>query len=255
LLAYCLNSKKSAEIIAGTVSHKTINALAKELAVPCTTRPDLNDCRWVEHISLSVPQNEILDKKKFAEIVKDFMKELGFPENFLWVAVIHHDTPSHLHVHIIANRIALDGRLYGGQKEAKRGMKICDALEIKYGLTRTNREGKGKGLKRDELSMMLRMGKLSTKQQIRAVVSSVLKLQPKITLKEFDEKLSFYGVAIDLNISSTGHISGLTYTKDGLSIKGSSIGYSWSTVSRHLTAEHSLSAGLNQDMERVSRTR
>ena len=255
LLAYVLNPNKDPEVIAGTASHKGVKALAKELSAPCRTRPDSCERRWVEHISLSVPQDEKMDVEKFAMIVTEFMTLLGFSETHLWVAVIHRDTPTHLHVHIVVNRIAIDGSLYGGQGEAKRGMKICDELEKKFGLIRTDRTGKGKGLKNDELAMMLRTGKLSVKQQIKAVVASTLKNNPQITLKDLDGKLSAYGVVMDLNVSSSGYISGISFTKDELTVKGSQIGYSWAAVSRYLTAVHVMTDEKSKTMKRAGRTR
>ena len=64
-----------------------------------------------------------------------FAKQMGLDDH-QWVAVTHKDTDN-LHIHIIANRISLEGQVYDTTFVSNRAAIVAEELSHKYGLTST----------------------------------------------------------------------------------------------------------------------
>ena len=62
-----------------------------------------------------------------------FAKQMGLDDH-QWVAVTHKDTDN-LHIHIIANRISLEGQVYDTTFVSNRAARVAEELSHKYGLT------------------------------------------------------------------------------------------------------------------------
>jgi hypothetical protein len=91
--------------------------------------------RPVVHITLSLAPGEILDRSQFLEIVQECANEFGF-ENNQFFSVQHLDT-EHQHIHIIANRISLEGRTnVTDSNNFKKMAGFCRKMEVRYGLVR-----------------------------------------------------------------------------------------------------------------------
>ena len=65
-----------------------------------------------------------------------FAKQMGLDDH-QWVAVTHKDTDN-LHIHIIANRISLSGKVYDTTFVSNRAARVAEELSHKYGLTIAN---------------------------------------------------------------------------------------------------------------------
>src|SRR5437773_5159879 len=78
-------------------------------------RPDIKKPVW--HQSLRLPKGERVEPEKFALVVRDYMGRMGWdPDLHQWFAILS-DDPDGQHVHIGANRVALDGSVYLGRNE------------------------------------------------------------------------------------------------------------------------------------------
>ncbi|MDQ2719654.1 MAG: relaxase/mobilization nuclease domain-containing protein [Bacteroidota bacterium] len=89
--------------------------------------------RPVMHITLSLAPGEILDRPQLLEIVQECANEFGFEHNQFF-SVEHLDT-NHQHLHIVANRINLEGKTNVNDSNSfKKMARFCRKMEIKYGL-------------------------------------------------------------------------------------------------------------------------
>ena len=91
------------------------------------------------HVSLNFPAEDIskLDEETFKNIAKDYMKEMGFPEEHPFVIYQHKDT-LHPHIHIVTTKINKEGKFIDDSKEYRKSQSITRNLEKKYALTQVN---------------------------------------------------------------------------------------------------------------------
>jgi hypothetical protein len=130
----CQGEAAAPRVIAGNMVGRDARQLAAEFKAARQLRPDVKRPVW--HCPISLPPGEHLDDSKFAAVLDDFMQEMGFTSLHQWVAVLHRDK-DHLHAHVVASRIALDGRLWTGEHEARQAIAACRRLEQKHGLRAT----------------------------------------------------------------------------------------------------------------------
>jgi len=231
-------NKADAVYIAGNMSGNNPKDLAKEFGVARQMREDVTKPVW--HCALSLPDGERITDDKWAKISETFMKEMGFSELHQYQVIKHEDTNKQ-HIHIIANRIGLDGSLWYGQKEAIKAIELTQKLEKKFGLIVTsgleNSTGK-KALTKGEIEMSLRTGEAPIKQVLQNTIDSAL--SGKQSIFAFIEKLEKANIKVIPNVAKTGKVSGLSFECDGIYFKGSQLGkkYAWNElIKRGITYE------------------
>ncbi|WP_373513773.1 relaxase/mobilization nuclease domain-containing protein [Persicitalea sp.] len=85
------------------------------------------------HVSISFPPGESPDKGTLRGIVTDFAEDFGFRENGL--LAFKHTDKEHEHIHIIANKIASNGKNTAKSSYNYLEMgRFCRKMEIKYDL-------------------------------------------------------------------------------------------------------------------------
>lgn len=229
---------KKPDIVGGTVASRNVNQVIDELMIPCSIRPSVKKPISVYSLSLS-PEDGTISREKWRHIVQDFMKAMGFPDDTIYIAMRHHDKP-HEHVHIIANRISLSGKLYYGRNEVKKAIRITRELEKRYHLKEVKSTGKGKSdsfMTQGEYAGMRYRGKIPARVQIRQAIQGILKASNGvINIKEFEHKLRDKGVSFILSTTESGRIFGCSFEYDGVHIKGSDLGksYSWNNLVKQL---------------------
>lgn len=230
--------KVQSSYIAGNMSGTNPKDLAKEFGVARQMREDVTKPVW--HCALSLPDGERISDEKWAKISETFMKEMGFSELHQFKVVKHEDTNKQ-HIHIIANRIGLDGSIWYGQKEAIKAIELTQKLEKKFGLVVTagleNSTGK-KALTKGEIEMSLRTGEAPAKQVLQNTIDSAL--SGKQSIFAFMEKLEKANIKVIPNVAKTGKVSGLSFECDGVYFKGSQLGkkYAWNElIKRGVTYE------------------
>ena len=142
--------KSQSTHICGNMSGTNPKDLAKEFGVARQMREDVDRPVW--HCSLSLPVGERISDEKWAEIAEKFMKDMEFTSLNQYTVLKHEDTDKQ-HIHIIANRIGLDGNVWFGKMEALKAIGITQKIEKEFDLTITaglgNRTGK-KSLKKEK---------------------------------------------------------------------------------------------------------
>jgi len=224
LLNYLL-SKEGAEIVGGNMIGDNAKELAAEFSASRKLRPSLS--RVVYHSSLSLPHGESLSDEKWRDISQQYVSKMGF-KGSQYVAVKHTDT-EHSHVHIVASRISMDGRVVSDSHDFKRSESIVRGIERDYGLTRVapSREAQAKAPKTGELHKSLRELEPSTKMLLKHAIDQARTNRP--TMSDFIGRLEKAGVGVIPNIAKTGTVTGLSFEIDGQTMKGSDIGrgYTW----------------------------
>lgn len=224
LLNYLL-SKEGAEIVGGNMIGDNARELAAEFSASRKLRPSLN--RVVYHSSLSLPPGESLSDQKWRDISQQYVSKMGFKSS-QYVAVKHTDT-EHPHIHIVASRISMDGRVVSDSHDFKRSESIVRGIERDYGLTPVapSREAQAKAPKTGELHKALRENDPSAKMVLKHAIDQARSNRP--TMSEFILRLDVIGVSVIPNIAKTGTITGLSFEIGGEKMKGSDIGrgYTW----------------------------
>ena len=209
-----------------------VSDLTDEFKTVSSFRQDIK--KPVFHAFLSLPKNEHLTDEKWQEIAKDYLKEMNIDiEKHQYICVRHKDTDQD-HIHIVANRVGLDGSVWLGQHSAFNTIAACERLEVKYGLTITQ------GLKgsksevsaptKAEIEMALRTGEKPARLVLQASLQAAMTGKPDI--ETFVERLQAVGIEPQFNVSGNGHVSGVSFSVGDVAFKGSQLGkkFSWNTI-------------------------
>ena len=150
-----------------------------------------------------------------------FAKQMELDDH-QWVAVTHKDTDN-LHIHIIANRISLSGKVYDTTFVSNRAARVAEELSHKYGLTIAN-EVRSARLHRKAQADPRRE---RTKLQVRNICYALLDKHRGKGLSGhsmFLYELHRSGVTIDRMKNKQGKVYGLKFTYGEHSFKASEIG-------------------------------
>ncbi|HIB6175119.1 TPA: relaxase/mobilization nuclease domain-containing protein [Klebsiella variicola subsp. variicola] len=212
--------------------YNNVSDLTDEFKTVSSFRQDIK--KPVFHAFLSLPKNEHLTDERWQEIAKDYLKEMNIDiEKHQYICVRHNDTDKE-HIHIVANRIGLDGSVWHGQHSAFNTIAVCERLEIKHGLTITQSL---KGQKSDvsaptkaEIEMALRTGEKPARLVLQASLQAAMTGKPD--LETFVERLQAVGIEPRFNVASTGNVAGVSFSVGDVAFKGSQLGkkYSWNTI-------------------------
>lgn len=225
-------NNKNAERVAGNMAGDSPRELAQEFAAVRQLRPDIEKPVW--HCSLSLPAGERLSADQWQAVAGDFMQRMGFDQDATpWVAVRHQDTDKD-HIHIVASRVSLEGKVWLGQWEARRAIEATQVLEKAHGLTLTAGLGEARAEKKQltaqEINMAVRTGNEPPRQQLQRLLDEAIKDKP--TAPELAERLQAAGVGVRANIASTGRMNGFSFELQGIQFKSSDLGkgYTWGSL-------------------------
>lgn len=240
----------------------------------------------VIHLSVSFDAKEQISEEQRQKAVKSVLNELGIkPENHQYLIVKHNDT-ANPHYHIVLNKVDLDGKKinigFSNKREEfikNRLQVVADKIEQEQGLKRT--EGRNiiydkeseKGYRfltadekaeRDErksrdkkavLSKNPNIKKLQT--SIQGTINEVLKDRSITTPQQFKAMVERKGIDVRL-IENRKGISGVSFSTDKISVKGSQIGAKWNDIDKALTTnaiyskENDLKAYIKDNPSKIS---
>ncbi|MEW2821931.1 relaxase/mobilization nuclease domain-containing protein, partial [Escherichia coli] len=138
------------------------------------------------------------------------------------------------HIHIVANRVGLDGSVWLGQHSAFNTIAACERLEVKHGLTITQSL---KGQKSDvsaptknEIEQALRTGEKPARIVLQNALQAAMVGKPD--LQTFIDRVQAVGIEPRFNVASTGNVAGVSFSVGDVAFKGSQLGkkYSWNTI-------------------------
>jgi|MDTG01.4.fsa_nt_gb hypothetical protein len=215
------------EIVGGNMSGRDPRSLAAEFGMGRAARSNVKRPVW--HVSLALPPGDALSSDKWADVANDFMAGMGL-DRHQFIAIRHADTDID-HIHIIGNRIALDGSLYLGKFDAKRAIRLTQELEIRHGLTITkgldDEPAEVKTPTRNEMEMSLRTEIAPPRQRLQVIVDAALAVGGSVF--DFMDRIEAAGAVARPNVAKTGKMNGFAFELDGIAFKGSDLGkgYTW----------------------------
>lgn len=225
------------EVVGGNMIGRDPKALANEFNDTLAIRPDVKKAVW--HNSLRLPEGEKVSKETWSEIGDAYMRKMGFSDAHPRVYVLH-DDPEGQHIHIVASRIGLDGKLFLGKNENLISTKKISELEKEFGLEETTEAKyvkipgtdkekvvmpeKSRATK-NEMEKALRTETEPPRYQLQKLVDKALMDKPTAT--QFVERLQAAGVDVIPNIASTGKLSGFSFGLNGVYFSGSKLGDSY----------------------------
>ncbi|WP_183053957.1 relaxase/mobilization nuclease domain-containing protein [Salmonella enterica] len=212
--------------------YNNISDLTDEFKTVSSFRQDIK--KPVFHAFLSLPKNEHLTDEQWQEIAKDYLKEMNIDiEKHQYICVRHNDTDKE-HIHIVANRIGLDGSVWLGQHSAFNTIAACERLEVKHDLTITQglkgQKSEVSAPTKNEIEQALRTGEKPARIVLQNALQAALVGKPD--LSTFVERLQAVGIEPRFNVASTGNVAGCSFSVGDVAFKGSQLGkkYSWNTI-------------------------
>ena len=212
--------------------YNNVSDLTDEFKTVSSFRQDIK--KPVFHAFLSLPKNEHLTDERWQEIAKDYLKEMNIDiDKHQYICVRHNDTDKE-HIHIVANRVGLDGSVWLGQHSAFNTIAACERLEVKHGLTITDglkgQKSEVSAPTKAEIEMALRTGEKPARLVLQASLQAAMTGKPD--LETFVERLQAVGIEPRFNVASTGNVTGVSFSVGDVAFKGSQLGkkYSWNTI-------------------------
>ncbi len=230
-------------LLGGNMSGQNARQLATEFGQVRRTRPDIEKPVW--HNALRLPKDEKLTDAQWVAIADDYMQRMGFTESHPRAYVLHDDKDGQ-HIHIVASRVSMEGKVYLGKNENLASTRHIQALERKHGLTITKgptydaETGKivmpeSRQLKKGEVEMGLRTTEEPPRQKLQRLVNEAKADRP--TAPQFVQRLQAAGVVVWPNLASTGRLNGFSFELDGVAFKGSQLGdkFKWTQLQKEIS--------------------
>jgi hypothetical protein len=237
-----------AEVLDNSFINSTERYIMKEVAMVRMQRPDLK--KYFYHTSINFPKDENVSNDLMTKIGVDYLKANGFHQH--QYIMFRHKDAGHPHFHILVNRIGYDGSVVTDSNDYQRSEKVLRDLEKKYNLTQVvgSRESKERGMSNNEILMMRRTNDPSAKVAMQIIIEEVLKSKAQLSTNEFISKLEDRGVKVLFNQASTGYVSGISYSYQGMVMQGSKLGnaFKWSTIKNTINYEQ------ERDRQRIHET-
>jgi len=236
---YVLQEKtpdKGAEVLAAHgVRTDSAAHMAADFDMVRAMRPGLG--KAVLHVALAFPveEKEKVTNEVMGRIAHDYLKGMKIdPENTQW-AVVRHQDKTHPHMHLVVNRVDLDGQTVSDQFVRSRSVDVCKGIEQQYGLIVADQVGRKQAL---EIGPTPAQAKASTPKEEQSAEWSRARQDIGRALgytagqaRSFDElreALRPRGIELELTRRKDGSPAGVVFAQDGHRVKGSQVGREYS---------------------------
>lgn len=218
-----LPTQKRAELIYFNQCFGDYKELIKQFNEVRLLNPKL--AKPVMHLILSLSPGEKPENASLISMAEDCSRALGFDKN-QYIAVTHNDT-THLHLHIVVNRIGFDGKTISDSNNYKKIAAFCRQMEEKHRLQKVLNP-KAFLPKSSRSIPRLDSRKESMKTDIRISL-----LQAK-SYPDFESLMCSKGYELIKGRGIAFQDSKKMY------VKGSDLGYSLATIEKILQQTHAL---------------
>lgn len=211
---YILRKEKARLLESDGVDTESIRSIIDDFNFQRKARREI--AKVVGHISLSFHRNDAptLTDDRMRELAGAYMECMGIADT-QYIVARHNDT-EHPHLHIIYNRVKYDRTLVADKNERRRNVKVCKQLKRRYGLTFSN--GK-QDIKTERLH-----GADKVRQEVFDAITRILPKCDRIA--DLSAKLKRQGIGMQFvhrGNDPKKAVQGVTFTKDGLTFKGSQV--------------------------------
>lgn len=211
---YVLRKEKARLLDSDGVDTESIRSIIDDFNFQRKARREI--AKVVGHISLSFHRDDAptLTDGRMRELAAAYMECMGIADT-QYIVARHNDT-EHPHLHIIYNRVKYDRTLVADKNERRRNVKVCKQLKRRYGLTFSN--GK-RDIKTERLH-----GADKVRQEVFDAITRILPKCDRIA--DLSAKLKRQGIGVQFvhrGNDPKKAVQGVTFTKDGLTFKGSKV--------------------------------
>ncbi len=222
-LAYVLGKEGSIRI-GGNLPTLDAAGLNLEFAEISQKRSRLS--RSVYHCSLSLAPGESLSDYTWRQVARDYLDAMGFDRS-QYVLVRHTDTEHHQHVHIVANRVGINGKTVSDSFDHYRAQAVVRAIEETYNLRPVLPSWKSsrKALSLSQLKQEAETGMPAVQRQLQDVITEAT--QNSLSLPGLIERLRQRNIQTYAFYGQKNQLNGLAYELDGVVMSGTSLGYSY----------------------------
>lgn len=186
--------------------------------VQAMLRPEIKSP--VGHICISFHPDDTsrLTNELMVEICKSYMAGMGIKDT-QYLLVRHYDT-DHPHMHLVYNRIDDNGKLISDKMSYIKNERVCKQLKTEYGLAFS--PGK----------QNVKLDRLRSEDRKRYEMFHDVKnaLDGASSFIDFQQRLRSVGITATLKTTASGNVQGITFNRDGYSIKGSKLDRSLSAA-------------------------
>jgi len=236
---YVLQEKtpdKGAEVLAAHgVRTNSAAHMAADFDMVRAMRPGLG--KAVLHVALAFPveEKEKVTNDVMGRIAQDYLRGMKIdPENTQW-AVVRHQDKIHPHMHLVVNRVDLDGQTVSDQFVRSRSVDVCKRIEQEYGLIVADQVGRKQAL---AIGPTPAQAKATTPKEEQSAEWSRARQDIGRALgytagqaRSFDElreALRPRGIELELTRRKDGSPAGVVFAQDGHRVKGSQVGREYS---------------------------
>ena len=211
---YVLRKEKARLLDSDGVDTESIRSIIDDFNFQRKARREI--AKVVGHISLSFHRDDTpkLTDDLMRELAAAYMECMGIADTQYTVA--RHNDTEHPHLHIIYNRVKYDRTLVADKNERRRNVKVCKQLKRQYNLTFSN--GK-EHVKTERLH-----GADKVRQEVFDAITRILPKCDRIA--DLSAKLKRQGIGMQFihrGNDPKKAVQGVTFTKDGLTFKGSQV--------------------------------
>lgn len=227
---YVIEKEEAERLSCGTMQGKNPQELSKEASMFRALRPNMK--KATVHVSLSAAPGDDISSEKWGEIAQEYMKSMGM-EKCPWHAVRHHDE-SHDHIHIVGIRIDELGNAVSDSHSYRRGAQALQQIEIKHNLVQSAKtpeqawQMSERSLTKDEIQMYKKTGQIPEKELIKNSIKAIFS-NGSIQTSTFFEELKTAGITPIPNVTKAGNLTGISFQKEGITVKGSTLGKDFSS--------------------------
>ncbi len=221
VLEYALQKEKG-KLIWTNMASREPRGFAKEFGAIRQLKPRFKNA--VFHAALSVSKDEKISNEKWIKIAQEYLRRMGFVSS--QVVLVRHSDTDHDHIHIIANRIGLDGKVVSDSKDFERQEKALRAIEKDFGLLplKAPRKTAVKAPTQGEMAQTERTGELSHRMLIQGFCAAAADLST--SLAEYVSQLRKFGVKVTLFTKDQKQtLKGITYQLDDFKIASGKLGH------------------------------
>lgn len=226
-IRYNLERVEATILYAEGIRTDSIQHVINDFNMQRKMNPELGQAVGHIVLSWSVQDKEKLSPDAMTEHAKEYLQKMKITDTqFL---VVQHEDREHPHIHIVYNRVNNEAKTISDQYQRKRNAKVCKQLTLKHGY----HIAKGKA----QVNRLRLTGADKIKYQLYDAVKQN-SVQAK-NWKELENLLKRQGIELHYKYKvGTTEVQGISFSKDGLKLKGSEI-------------DRSLSYGkLNQEIEK-----
>ncbi|MBO9199532.1 MULTISPECIES: relaxase/mobilization nuclease domain-containing protein [Niastella] len=189
----------------------------------------------VFHFSLRPAPGDKVSREQLIEMGKECAKQFGVADN-QYLIILHKDT-AEPHIHIVANRVGLDGKVAKDNHSYRRMDSLCRQLEKQFQLREVL---SARRFLSEELRNLPRLD--NRKEKLKTDIRNTL-VQVK-TLQQLEEKMKSLGYKVLIG-------RGISFIDDKkVKIKGSEVGFSLSKIERILDLKQELAIKQEKQQQR-----